>query len=205
MIIKEEQKRWVRDGGMELLYAVEGISSDSVIFDIGVYGGRWTKEIAERYGPNIYGFEPVKEFYRITEKALASYPKVKIFNFGLGGYTRQSLMSVNGSSSSLVEMGKKQEVVRIVSIKEFMSQRGIDFVDLASINIEGGEYELLDFMFSEGLMPTFGAILLQLHEHTKAGDIGHRAEREAVREKLNQTHEMVFSYDTIWDCWTIRK
>lgn len=193
--------RWFRNGGEKLQYNFEGIGPDSIIFDIGLHKGKWSAGMIHKYNCYIYGFEPVKEFYEDALKVFAGNSKVKLFNFGLAGNTRQAVISINEASSSLVGAGDRYEMVRVVSIKDFMSEHKIDFVDLASVNIEGAEYELLDSMFSENLMSKFGKILLQFHEHIKIGNIGHLAERDAVRKKLSLTHEMVYSYELKWDYW----
>ena len=197
-MIREEKQRWLKDGGEELQYIFDGIGPGSIVFDIGLYRGKWSKGMSERYDPFIYGFEPVPEFFGDAQKSLEFNPKVKLFNIGLGGDTRESFIFVDGDATSLVTKCGREETVKIVSIKEFMSGHGIQYVDLASINIEGGEYELLDFMFSEGLMPNFGALLIQFHENG-------RYESEDIRKNLMMTHEIIYSYDTVWDYWKKRK
>jgi len=199
--IKEEKQKWLRGDGPRLQYTFEHIGPDSVVFDIGLYKGNWSKIIAQKYNPHIYGFEPVCEFYLQAWEILAAYPKVKLFNFGLGNNTYRDRIFIRNDSSSLLGESDNCETVQIVSIKDFMLQSGIDFVDLACINIEGAEYKLLDFMFSEGLMPKFDAVFLQLHEMSV---VGCRAEREDIRRNLSLTHDVVYSYDTIWDYWRRR-
>lgn len=181
-------------------YTFEGVSPDSIVFDIGLFKGNWSEKIAQKYDPTIYGFEPVGEFYQDAKKGLAEYPKVKLFNFGLGKETRQAPIFVNGTLTSLInETGQPlREVVEIKSIRDVMSEFDIDFVDLASINIEGGEYELLDYMIIAGLIPKFGSLFIQFHEVNGF----HRVD---IREKLKLTHKMVYSYDTVWDYWVKRE
>lgn len=200
---KEEELRWLRDGGEKLQHNFEGIGPESIVFDIGLHKGLWSAAMVRKYNCYIYGFEPVKTFYKdaLSVKVFADNPKVKLFNFGFAGNTRQAVISVDGASSSLVGISNKHEMVQVVSIKDFISESKIDFIDLASINIEGAEYELLDFMFSENLMPKFDRILLQFHEHIKIGNIGHLAERNAIRKRLSLTHKMVYSYELKWDYW----
>lgn len=200
-MIEEEKRKWSKGGGQELLYAFEGIGSDSIVFDIGLYKGGWSERITRKYDPYIYGFEPVSEFYQDAQKALAKHPKVKVLNFGLGKNTRQATIYIKGDAASLMEGKGRRAEVEIKSIKEFMSEFNIDFVDLAAINIEGGEYELLDFMISAGLMPKFGMLLIQFHE---AGT-GHRYKREVIRTMLKLTHKEVYCYETVWELWEKRK
>lgn len=199
-MIKEEKQRWLKDRGEELQYTFEDIGPNSVVFDIGLYKGKWAERIARQYNPYIYGFEPVSEFYQDAKKVLAKYPKVKLFNFGLGRDTRQAPIFVNGDATSLINENGRREVVDIKSIKEVMPDFGRGFVDLASINIEGGEYELLSYMIGAGLMPKFGALLIQFHEVEGDSRLG-RYKRANIRTMLRQTHEPIYIYDTVWELW----
>lgn len=204
---KIEKNRWRGDGGRELQRNFDNIGADSIVFDAGLYKGGWSEVIAKRYNPYIYGFEPIKQYYEFAVEALGENPKAKVFNFGLGGFTRKTLISVDGKSSSFVQTGRgkhnppENEVVQMVSIKEFMSEQGIGFVDLISINIEGTEYEMLPYMASEKLMSKFGTILIQFHDLEKIGSF---AEQSAMREILALTHNMVYSYQAFWDLWRLK-
>ncbi len=200
-MIKEQKEKWIADGGEELQYVFEGIGPNSIVFDIGLYKGNWTREIARRYDPYIYGFEPVSEFYREARKTLAKYPKVQVFNFGLGKDTRKAVIFVNDDASSLIDEGRgKRAGVRIMSVKDVMLDFGRGHVDLASINIEGGEYELLDYMIDTGLVEKFDRLLIQFHQIK----VGHRHHRAVIGTRLDLTHEMVYGYDTVWDYWVKR-
>lgn len=202
-------KSWKRLGGLGLEHEYyKNINSDSVVFDIGLNEGAWSKTIAEKYNPYIYGFDPIERFCRVAQETLAEYPKAKIFNFGLGGLTRQAIIAVDRGSTTFVEAGNmfhEYQTVDIKSIKEFMSEQKIDFVDLAEINIEGAEYELLNFMCDTGLISKFGTILLQLHEHGDRKTTGQFEEREAIRRRLDLTHKNIYSYDLVWDLWRLRE
>ena len=206
---KSVMKKWAGAGGLKLEHMFYGnIGPDSIVFDIGLNTGDWAKTIAERYDSHIYGFEPIKRFCQGAKENLTEYSKAKVFNFGLGGFTRQAIMAVDKASTTLVGAGNmfhEYKTVDIKSIKEFMSEQDIDFVDLAEINIEGAEYELLDFMCDTGLISKFGIIHLQLHEHGNTGTIGQFKEREAIRRRLNLTHKNRYSYDLVWDLWELRK
>jgi len=200
---EQEKQRWLNDGGLTMQHAFSNISADSIVFDVGLHKGGWSQNIVQRYDPFIYGFEPVKEFFEQAVESLKRYPKVRVFNYGLGGSNRQSLISVNSVSSTLVghHPNGRIELVRVKSIKDVMNDLDIDTVDLIAIDIEGAEYELIDSMVSMGMMERFKSILLALHEHVEIGDIGHYDQRSAVRNALQTTHEAEYIYDTIFELW----
>jgi len=60
------------------------LTEKSVVFEIGGYIGRWAREIAERYNPSLYVFEPQTWAYDQCRTALSLYPNAKVFPFGLG-------------------------------------------------------------------------------------------------------------------------
>jgi len=199
-MIAREKQRFLRD--ISDIYAFDGIAHDSIVFDIGLFKGVWANKIIQKYDPYFYGFEPIKRYFLQAKATLGVSPKVRLFNFGLGRESGQVEFAIKSDKSRPVRENEsyepdRVESVEIKSIDKFMSD--IDFVDLACINIEGSEYDLLEGMIESGLISKFGQLLIQFHETQ------HCPTRDAIREKLNLTHGMVYSYDTVWDLWQKRK
>ena len=193
---QEEILRWKKDGGLELEYAFEGMYEDSIVFDVGMYKGKWAREIARRYGCTVYGFEPVKEFYKKAQDVLSEFPKVKIFNYGVGRKKYEAGIVIDDDASSLMGGKGERRIVEIVGIEEIMEKLGVKFVDLIEINIEGAEYQLLEHLIETGMILRFNRLLIQFH------DIGGDEERrKKIREKLCLTHNVIYSYDLVWDSW----
>ncbi len=194
-----EKQKWLDAGGHELQRTFEGIGPDSVVFDIGLYKGAWTGDLVLKYNPYIYGFEPVEEFYKSATRVLARCPKVKLFNFGLGAVSEEVFIYIDNDSTSLIKESGHCQMVDIESIKDFMVEHNIDTVDLASINIEGAEYDLLKYLIDDGLVTKFKRLMIQFHE------IGanHQELLKAIRCGLSATHKVIYSYDTVWDYWEL--
>ncbi len=196
-----EKQKWLTAGGYELQNTFAGIGPDSTVFDIGLYKGAWTSDIVRKYDSNIYGFEPVRDFYESARRVLAKCPKVKLFNFGLGEVSDRIFIYVDNDSTSIIKESAHTQMVDIESIKAFMVEYSIDVVDLTSINIEGAEYDLLQYLIDDGLITKFKRLMIQFHE---IGD-NHQNLRKDIRYGLARTHKVIYSYDTVWDYWELLK
>ena len=73
-------------------------------------------------------------------------------------------------------------------------------VALMKINIEGGEYDLLDRMIETGLVESIDNLQVQFHNFTV--DAKRRMER--IQEALQRTHTLNYQYRFVWENW-VRK
>ena len=61
-------------------------------------------------------------------------------------------MSVCGDSSSVFIESEDALDIKLVDIKRFIEEHKIKHIDLIKINIEGGEYELLERLIEVGFL-----------------------------------------------------
>jgi hypothetical protein len=94
--------------------------------------------------------------------------------------------------------GQKEEVM-LQGIADEMKAIGCPQVDLLKINIEGGEYELLEAILNLNLAPYFKYIQVQFHGITQLNPV---ERRDAIRAGLNKTHECAYNADFCWEGWT---
>ena len=82
-------------------------------------------------------------------------------------------------------------------VTAFFDAQGIDHVDLAKMNIEGGEYDLLPALIDSGLMTRIDRLQVQFHlfEPSLA------QAREAICEGLAKTHSRAWCYPFVWEEW----
>lgn len=95
---------------------------------------------------------------------------------------------------------KKQQFqdIKIESITEFISLNNINKIDLMKINIEGGEYDLLDSLVkSQKIINSVNTLLIQFHDFIPDAE----KKRNVIQEKLSTTHQKVFDYPFIWEKW----
>ena len=68
-------------------------------------------------------------------------------------------------------------------------------IDLISINIEGGEYSLLDRIIESGFISHIKELQVQFHTTVPNA----AKERKRIVEKLLQTHNSSYSYPFVWE------
>ena len=70
-------------------------------------------------------------------------------------------------------------------------------VDLLALNCEGSEYNILDRLIETGAISKVRQLLVQFHAfYTDA-----ETRRDAIRQRLAETHAEGFSYPYCWEFW----
>ncbi len=124
----------------------------SQVFDLGGYEGQWASDIYSRYCCAIHVFEPVEEYADRIRRRFAKNPSIVVHPFGL-----------SGDGSSAFRAAAQTCAGRIVKMGDFWAAQGITHIDLIKINIEGGEYELLEHLLDTGLVARIENIQVQFH------------------------------------------
>jgi FkbM family methyltransferase len=191
--------RWRLDGGDETLRLVYPLEPRSVVLDVGGFLGDWAASIVERYGCSVLVFEPVPAHYDALRDRLRGVKGVELYPFGLSDRTERRAMAVLGNGSSAFRASGPAGTVRVpfVDIAEFWSGRGLEHVDLLKVNIEGGEFPLLERMLDTGLARRCTNIQVQFHADYP--DAARR--RERIRVRLAETHELAWDYFFVWENW----
>jgi len=201
---KENKEQWSIDGGIEIALDFDFINSNSIVMDIGGYRGFWSNEMAKRYSPHkLFVFEPVWEFCQQCNDLLGRYKFAKVLPFGLGAYSRvQSIGIMNDSTSIFLECTQHKSAIQIIRINDAMNSLGIDYSDLTAINIEGMEYELLEYLLLTGYIKQHRALLIQFHDmENKYGLSGYQERMRNIRKSLAKTHRCVYSYKYVFELW----
>lgn len=176
------------------------LNSNSIVFDVGGYLGNWTADVYEKYKCEIHVFEPVKEFYDKMVERFKGNQKIHVYHFGLGGKTRTEQVSLLADSTSVYKADTKSETIKLVDIKEFVTEKKIDHIDMMEINIEGGEYELLDRMIQSGVIKMVTDLQVQFHDFVEDAE----AKMLALQSRLRASHFPTYHYKFIWDNWHLK-
>ena len=179
----------------ELLYSFN-LDKNSLVFDVGGYKGDFSIKIFQRYGCNIFIFEPVKNFADNIRKRFKGNIKIKVFNFGLSDKTGKALISFNEDSSSLYGVGNKKKIM-LKSVMEFLNENKIKHIDLLKLNVEGEEYKILDSLISWQHIIKINNILVQFH--TNFPD--YKKQYLLLKEWLEQTHKLIWRFPFVWELW----
>ena len=194
-------KKWQVDGGDYAFRFHYNLDKDSIIFDLGGYEGQWASDIFSRYRCHLYVFEPVQSFAEHIRKRFKYNEKIKVFECGLGGVSRFEAISIDADGSSLFRNSDNTEQIEIIDIKHWVEENSITYIDLMKINIEGGEYELLDRLIETNLMNIVNNIQVQFHNI----DSKSKSHMIKIREALAHTHEPTYQYEFVWENWELKK
>ncbi|MBW7675619.1 FkbM family methyltransferase [Chryseobacterium chendengshani] len=192
---------WFADKGDETLRLNYDLNENSIVFDVGGYKGEFARDIFCKYQSNIYIFEPLKEFYEICLKRFIKNRKVHSYNFGLADRSFDTEINISDNASSIFSVGGVKTKIRLESITDFIENKHIESVDLIKINIEGGEYDLLESLIKQKLVDKFKNIQVQFHDFV----IDNARDRmEKIQHELSKTHELTYQYDFVWENWTLK-
>ena len=140
---------------------------DLTFFDVGAHRGETIREYKDNFpNINLYSFEPFKESFNDLEKVSKLYDKSQVFNIGLSNFNGigkfnnhikkndQHYSVVNSTSKLLPNSMKKfgyedpDEIVQVEckfsTLDYFLDNEKIEFIDLLKIDVQGGEYRVLE-------------------------------------------------------------
>ncbi|MDD4989603.1 MAG: FkbM family methyltransferase [Candidatus Pacebacteria bacterium] len=173
------------------------LNESSLVIDVGGYEGQWASDIFSRYGCTIYIFEPVHEFCEKIQKRFKMNKKIIVEELALSNHSGISEIGLDGMSSSLeIEKEKKERVV-VKRALDFFREKHIDHIDLMKINIEGGEYDLLDDLIENDCIKNIDNIQVQFHELFP--DAKNRM--KSIQDGLKKTHHTTYSFPFVWENW----
>ena len=195
------KKRWrADDAGKNIRYDFP-LNPASVVFDLGGYEGEWADGIFNRYDCRIEIFEPVASFAEKIAERFSGKPKLTVHTCGLGANTRSERISLSTDSSSIfIKPDGKSEDIRLVDVKEWFETQCIERVDLMKVNIEGGEFELLERLLETGLISRITTLHVQFHDIVPES----KRRMDAIRKKMELTHDVLFHYEFVWDGWRLK-
>lgn len=196
-----ELQRWARDRGDETLRLQYDLSPDSIVLDLGGYEGQWASNIHAMYGCRVLVCEPVAAFADQIMKRFRCNPKIEVYGLGLSGQTRAASLGMRAAGSSLFRPTAPQVAVKLVQAAEFFEQYALHNLALMKVNIEGGEYELLEHLLVANLIPTIRDIQVQFHDCVPDAIV----RREQIAQRLSATHHLTYYYPFVWENWRRQK
>ncbi len=176
------------------------LTPDSVVMDLGCYEGTFAAKIHEKYGCRVFAFEPVPAFFdRCRARFNGHVPKVIVLNLAVGGDNGEVEGRIKGDMSGQFADQGEQWTARMIDMLQAMELIGATKVDLLKINIEGGEFALLENMVLTKLAPAFGNIQVQWHSVVP----NYQARYDALQAELAKTHHLTFDAGWVWQNWRL--
>jgi FkbM family methyltransferase len=193
-------EHYYADGGdLRFRFAYE-LSPESLVLDLGGYEGQWASDLYARQRCRIAIFEPVSKFAAAIDERFRRNPDIEVFAYALGATDRREVISLGGASSSAFKEKADKDEIEYVDVARWFAQYDVGEVALMKINIEGGEYELLERMIAVGLVGRVRDLQIQFHNFS--ADAAQRM--EAIQAALASTHDRTYSYRFVWENWRLR-
>ncbi len=176
------------------------LTPDSVVLDLGCYEGTFAAKIHEKYGCQVFAFEPVTPFFeRCRDRFNGHHPKVIVLNLAVGGKEGEVEGRIKGDMSGLYADQGEPWKAKMVTMRQALQFVGPRVVALLKINIEGGEFDLLEDMVRDDLMKNFDNIQVQWH-----AVVPNAIERyKDLQGELSKTHHLTFDAGWIWQNWRL--
>ena len=111
----------------------------------------------------------------------------------------------NGENTSILDRkiieSVQSEKIFLKKIEDVFAEHELEQVDLISMNIEGGEYELLKHLVTSPVIFKIKNIQVQFHDFIDNA----RTKRDILHIKLQNTHKLTYNYDFVWENWKRRE
>jgi len=177
-----------------------------VIFDCGGHNGDWTLKMFNMYrdrNPRIYVFEIVGSYISHLRKRFYNNQDVHILDFGLGDEDKVIEFSVSSIATSIFSKpaGSATESGKIRDVVGFLEENSIRKIDLLKMNIEGGEYELLDRLVTSGAVGFCLNIQIQFHNYGEWSIL----KRDKLKEELRKTHVCTYDFEWTFENWQLKE
>lgn len=189
---------WFLDEGDRTRRLDYALGPDSVVLDVGGFRGQWASDVHGRFGCAVHVFEPIAEFYGQILSRFEPNPRIVVHPVGLGDRGRDESFHLSGDATSVFGRKGRAVTARIEAAVPYLHERGLLPADLVKLNIEGGEYELLQHLIDEKALPRIGALQIQFHDVVPDA----HARAESIRKELSHTHTRDWDYPGVWESWS---
>jgi FkbM family methyltransferase len=190
-----------KNGGAELLYDVP-VTTGSLVIDAGGFEGEWTIKMIARYGCRSEIFEPFPIYSDYCKNFFAQNKLVRVHSSALGGVFRTTkfTFAANGTSEFISTAMTNSFKAQVIDISNFFDELGKEPVACLKLNIEGGEYEVLERLLETNQITRCQSLLIQFHVQPDGWEL----RLKDIQHRLQSTHKQEWSYPMVWEKWTRR-
>lgn len=192
MITIGDTTQWVKDKAEDLRYQYD-LNENSIVVDVGASVGNFTKRISEMYNrPFILAYEPTDLFSLKEGEDFKGY----YIPVAASIYDGKLDMGEYDGEASEFHQDNRFEVECVDFYPHVTSLlRPGEKIDLLKLNIEAGEYILLEGMMNAGCdMTVFRSIQVQFHLGIADCDLRY----QRIVDWLSETHETTWDYPFVW-------
>lgn len=194
-------EKWHKNGGDKKFLFDPSLSNSSIVFELGGYLGDWAAEISARSAATIYVFEPLLEFSSQAKTRFLNNPKIHVIEAAAWIADSYLPIAEASDSTSLVRSNSSsQKTIKAIDLVKFITKKKLKSIDLMQINIEGGEYDLLNHLIDSGVVKIINKLQIQFHHDIDDAE----QKREKLIADLQKTHKKTFSYPFVWEGWKLK-
>ena len=191
------------------------LDKNSVVIDLGAYTGNWAKQIANKFNCTVHSYEAVERYFsQIQHKNVIPYKYAITCKTGvdymhvcdegsaieaLSEYKKQNDTDSHYQANILSHSNIPLEAVNTIDINELLND--YSYVDLLKINIEGGEYDILEKMCETKTINKVHNIQIQFHNFVDNA----QSRYDNIVNNLKNTHTCIFDSMWRWSFWEIKK
>jgi len=178
----------------------------SLVVDLGAHEGDWAAHMYDKYQCRILGFEPDPESFPKLAARFRGHEHVAVYDYGLHDRDAGLELAQMGMGSTLFDEPLPSPTrpnvvsVRVRDIASVFDELDVKWIDLLKINIEGGEFEVLERLIETAWMSRIRCLMVQFHEWRS----GAHWWRLKIRHALRRTHVENWNYVFVWEKWTLR-
>ena len=199
-----------RAGGKALLFNDLPLTKDDWVIDAGGYRGEWTTGIQIRYGCHSEIFEPIPDFAAHCRDLYKHNSRVRVQQAALGGTSRNTKFSLsdNGTTEFMDTSRNRIVEAKVQSVKDVIDNLDADSIippgsgaiGLLKLNIEGGEYEVLESLLENKMINRIRCMLIQFHRQPEDWETRYTK----IVDGLRRTHSQRWCYPMVWEKWLLR-
>lgn len=187
---------FLRSGGDELLVSNLNIDTDCWVIDFGGFRGEWTAKILNRYQVKCLVVEPVPAYAKVISDRFKDRSDVRVMPFLFGRSEGTQVLYLAEDATGSFAQGLPV-IVEQLPISRLMESIDQETVGAASINIEGGEYQLLEMLLESNEVSRFKTLLIQFHKT----DCYSPERYLELQLGLAESHNLTWDYPFIWQRW----
>ena len=200
---KTQINEWRRVLGDKTLRLNYNLDDKSIVFDLGGYEGQWSSDIYSRYRCKIFCFEILGNYALNIKNRFANNYDICVFPFGLSSVTKKIDVYINNDGTTIYPNKYDDvdvEIGEVVNFLDFIKEHNVDHIDLMKVNIEGAEYDLLEYLIEQEYIKKIYNIQVQFHKFVPDA----QARMRKIQSALQSTHQLTYQYEFVWENWEIK-
>lgn len=205
----QEIKEWFAEKGHITHIINHNLNKNSIVVDLGAYTGEWASKLNNHIQCQIYLLEPVQKFYKVLENKFINNKNISYRPVGIGTEDKILFLSnkiingdatkINFSENNYIYNNNKNKI-KLVTLENMMKFWNLKNIDLLQINIEGGEYDILENWLESGIINKIKILQIQFHNFPDIENHIHR--RKNIQKELQKNgYKLKYCFQWVWEAW----